>query len=83
MARSSPGGVPNVIAPTVTLRERHVRQQHDRVQDLVEVAGDGLDGTIVGPHPPAAVDKQHDALIVLVLEMADKRFADPERRASM
>ncbi len=37
--------------------------------------------SIVGAHPPAAVDHQDHALIALVLELAHDRLADPLRRS--
>ena len=59
--------------------ERHVGQQHHSVQHLVEMCGADRALPIVCAHAPPAVDEQQDALVALVLELADDRFAQPQR----
>ena len=73
--------MPNVIAPTASpcLSATYV-SSITAFKHLIEVRGADRAVPIVGAHAPAAVDEQHDALIALVLELADDRLALPQRR---
>ena len=68
-------------AHRVAVLERHVRQQHHGVQHLVEMCGADRALPIVCAHAPAAVDEQQDALVALVLKLADDRLAQSQRGA--
>ena len=67
-------------ADRVALFQRHIRQQHHRVEHLIEVAGAGALTPIVGTHAAAAVHEDEHALVALVLELAHDRAVEPQRR---
>ncbi len=62
-------------ADFVAFLQRHVTEQHQRVERLVEVAAAGLARALVGAHAPAAVEHEEDALVAVVLEFPHDRLA--------
>ncbi len=63
----------------VTLAQRDIGQQHDRIQHVIEEGAADALVRLIGTHASPAVDEQHDALVTLVLKFADDRLAEAAR----
>ena len=79
--RSSVGGAAEGHrADLVAFLQRDVGEQHQRVERGVEVAAAALRRAFVGAHPAPAVEQEDDALVALVLVLANDRAAVAQRR---